>query len=73
MPRGSGASGGGGSVRVKVAGWMEEHLGRAAMPVAALAGAATLGGAGFLLGGPVGAAIGGAGGAFFGALLFMAG
>jgi hypothetical protein len=72
-PVASGSGTSGGSLRTRIAGWMEEHLGRAAMPVAALAGGVVGGGLGFLALGPVGAAVGGAAGAFGGALLFMAG
>lgn len=60
-------------VRLRVAHWMEEKFGRAAMPIAALAGGAIGGGAGFLALGPVGGLIGGVAGAFAGAALFMSG
>lgn len=62
-----------GSVRLRIAHWMENRFGRAAMPMAALAGGIVGGGAGFLALGPVGGLVGAAGGAFFGAALFMSG
>lgn len=68
-----GSGSGGRGLRLKVTGWMEERLGKAAMPVAALAGGALLGTIGFLTLGPAGAAIGGALGALGGAALFLAG
>jgi hypothetical protein len=52
---------------------MESHLGKAALPVAALAGGVLGGGLGFLTLGPIGGLAGGAAGAFFGGVLFMAG
>ncbi len=61
------------SVRIKIANWMEDRFGKAAMPIAALAGGVAGGTLGMLMLGPVGAAVGGVGGAFFGAALFMAG
>lgn len=70
-PSGSGT--GGESVRHKITSWMEAHLGRAAMPAAAVAGGLVGGGAGMLLLGVPGAVVGGLGGAFMGAVLFMAG
>jgi hypothetical protein len=73
LPKDPQVSGGGESVRHKITSWMETHLGKAAMPVAALAGGAVGGTIGMLTLGPVGAAVGGAGGAFLGAVLFMAG
>lgn len=60
-------------LRHRITSWMETKLGRAAMPVAAAAGGALGGTIGMLTLGPVGAAIGGIGGAFFGAALFLAG
>lgn len=69
----SGSGTGSKSVRIKIANWMEERFGKAAMPIAALAGGVAGGTIGMLTLGPVGAAVGGAGGAFMGALLFMAG
>ncbi|MBC7460436.1 MAG: hypothetical protein H7287_03650 [Thermoleophilia bacterium] len=65
-------SGGGlNSLRLTVSHWMEAHLGRAAMPVAALAGAAVLGGVGMLALGIPGAIGGGVLGAFMGASLYL--
>ena len=58
---------------MKINNWLEDHFGRAAMPIAAAAGGVVGGGLGFLALGPLGAAIGGAAGAFGGALFFMAG
>lgn len=69
----TGGSGTSGSLRTRITGWMEEKFGRAAMPIAAVAGGALGGTIGMLTLGPIGAAVGGAGGAFMGALLFMAG
>ncbi len=69
----SGSGAGEKRLRLKITGWMEERLGTAAMPVAALAGGALGGTVGMLTLGPVGAAVGGIGGAFMGAVLFMAG
>lgn len=67
-------SGGGiGNIRHTITSWMEDHLGRAAMPVAALAGAAVLGGVGMLTLGIPGAIGGGVLGAFLGAQLYLAG
>jgi hypothetical protein len=60
-------------LRNRITSWMEQRLGRAAMPVAAIAGGVLGGTAGMLTLGPVGAAVGGIGGAYMGALLFMAG
>jgi hypothetical protein len=60
-------------LRSRITGWMEQRLGRSAMPVAAVAGGLLGGTAGMLALGPVGAAVGGIGGAYMGALLFMAG
>ncbi|MCW2926065.1 MAG: hypothetical protein JWM86_33 [Thermoleophilia bacterium] len=67
---GAGSSGSGG-LRHRITSWMEDHLGRAAMPVAALAGGALLGTVGMLSLGPIGAAVGGAVGAFAGAALYL--
>ncbi|MCW2973242.1 MAG: hypothetical protein JWN72_1515 [Thermoleophilia bacterium] len=65
-------SGGGlNSIRLTITGWMEDHLGRAGMPVAALAGAAVLGGVGMLTLGIPGAIGGGVLGAFMGASLYL--
>src|SRR5688500_4210800 len=72
-PPASGSGSGEKSLRLKITGWMEERLGKAAMPVAALAGGALGGTIGMLTLGPVGAAVGGIGGAFMGAVLFMSG
>jgi hypothetical protein len=69
----SGSGTGSGSLRIRIANWMEDRFGKAAMPVAALAGGALGGTVGMLTLGPVGAAVGGLGGAFAGAVLFMAG
>lgn len=65
---------GGGSqgLRIRMTNWMEARLGKAAMPVAALAGGVLGGTLGMLALGPIGAAVGGVGGAFFGAAVFMA-
>lgn len=68
---GSGSSGP--SIRVRVAHWMEQHLGRAAMPAAAIGGGLVGGTIGALTLGPIGGIAGAAGGAFLGAALFMAG
>jgi hypothetical protein len=72
-PPGDPATGDTRSTRNKITSWMEERLGKAALPVAALAGGALGGALGFLTLGPVGALAGGAAGAFFGGVLFMAG
>ena len=69
----SGSGTGSTSVRHKVTSWMEDRLGKAALPVAALAGGVAGGTLGMLALGPIGALAGGAAGAFFGAALFMAG
>jgi hypothetical protein len=69
----SGSGTGSTSLRLKITGWMEERLGKAALPVAALAGGALGGTIGMLTLGPVGALAGGAAGAFFGGVLFMSG
>lgn len=61
------------SVRLRINSWLEGRVGRAALPVAAAAGGVLGGGLGFLALGPVGAVLGGAAGAFGGALFFMAG
>jgi hypothetical protein len=61
------------SVRNQVTSWMEARLGKAAFPVAALAGGALGGTLGFLTLGPVGGLAGGIGGALLGGVLFMAG
>jgi hypothetical protein len=61
------------SARHKVTSWMEAHLGKAALPVAALAGGAAGATVGMLTLGVPGAVIGGAAGAFFGGVFFMAG
>ena len=61
------------SFRIKINNWLEDRFGRAAMPIAAATGGVIGGGLGMLALGPVGAAIGGAAGAFGGALFFMAG
>lgn len=66
-------AGSGPGLRHRITSWMETNLGRAAMPVAALAGGVLGGTLGMMTLGPVGAAVGGVGGAFFGAALFMAG
>lgn len=68
-----GGAGTGPGLRLRITGWMEAKLGKAAMPVAALAGGALGGALGMLTLGPVGALAGGAAGAFFGAALFMSG
>lgn len=60
-------------MRLKIAHWMEDKLGKAALPVAALAGGVVGGTLGMLTLGPVGALAGGVAGAFFGGALFMAG
>lgn len=70
---GAGSGNSSGNVRHRITGWMEERFGRAAMPIAALAGGALGGTIGMLTLGPVGAMVGGVGGAFLGAALFMAG
>jgi hypothetical protein len=72
-PPGDVGSGDTRSTRNKITSWMEERFGKAALPVAALAGGALGGTLGFLTLGPVGALAGGAAGAFFGGVLFMAG
>ncbi len=61
------------SFRIKINNWLEDRFGRAAMPIAAATGGVIGGGLGMLALGPIGAAIGGAAGAFGGALFFMAG
>jgi hypothetical protein len=58
---------------MRIAHWMEAHLGKAALPVAAVAGGVLGGTVGMLTLGPIGALAGGAAGAFFGGVLFMAG
>lgn len=68
-----GAGTGGEGLRLRVAHWMEAKFGKAALPVAAIAGGALGGTLGMLTLGPVGALAGGAAGAFFGGVLFMAG
>lgn len=73
LPPGSGSGTGPTSVRVKIANWMEDRFGKAAMPIAALAGGVAGGTLGMLTLGPLGAALGGAGGAFMGAVLLMSG
>ena len=78
---GSGSGSTGSSIRICIASWMEGRFGRAAMPVAAVAGGVlgVLGGTvGMLSLGPIGAAVGGAvvggtAGACRGAALQMAG
>lgn len=72
-PPASGAGTGSTSVRIRINNWLEERFGRAAMPIAAATGGVLGGGLGFLALGPVGAMVGGAAGAFGGALMFMAG
>jgi len=52
---------------------MESKFGKAAMPIAGLAGGVAGGTIGMLTLGPIGAAVGGVGGAFLGSLLFLAG
>jgi hypothetical protein len=68
-----GAGTSGESPRLKIAHWLEAKFGRAALPVAAVAGGVVGGTLGMLTLGPVGALAGGAAGAFFGGVLFMAG
>lgn len=68
----TGSGSGPASVRQRITGWMEERFGKAAMPIAAVAGGALGGTIGMLTLGPIGAALGGAGGAFMGAALFLA-
>ena len=70
-PRGTVSGGGLNGIRLTISGWMQDHLGRAAMPVAALAGAAALGGVGMLTLGIPGAIGGGVLGAFLGAKLYL--
>jgi hypothetical protein len=73
IPPGSGSGSSGESPRLKLAHWMEAKFGRAALPVAAIAGGALGGTIGMLTLGPIGALGLGAAGAFFGGVLFMAG
>ncbi|MCW2920825.1 MAG: hypothetical protein JWL76_699 [Thermoleophilia bacterium] len=72
-PEASGSGTAAESPRHKVTSWMEAHLGKAALPVAALAGGVAGGALGLLTLGPIGAIAGGAAGAFFGGVFFMAG
>jgi hypothetical protein len=60
-------------LRLRIAHWMENRFGKAAMPIAAVAGGVVGGGLGMLTLGPMGALAGGAAGAFLGALLVTAG
>ncbi len=53
----------------RVGDWLVSKLGRAAMPVAMLAGGVAGAGLGFVTLGPVGAAVGGVGGAWLGMLV----
>ena len=61
------------SVRLRVAHWMEDHFGRAYVPIAALGGAAVGGTLGAVTLGPVGGIAGALGGGFLGAALVFAG
>jgi hypothetical protein len=71
----SGPVGGSGTaepkLRYRIVHWMENHLGRAAMPVAAIGGGIVGGTLGALTLGPIGGIVGGAAGAFFGAALYL--
>lgn len=62
-----------GSVRLRIAHWMEKTFGRAYLPVAMLAGGAVGGTAGALTLGPIGGIAGGLGGALLGGVLVFAG
>ena len=64
---------GGESPRLRIANWMENHLGKLALPVAMAAGGLVGGGVGSLLLGPIGLVGGAIGGAMLGGALFMAG